>query len=159
MSCGWVSCGALRWLPNTGPGMNSSYLVVFDSCGCAFYSTARKAPLGYVVACPFQGPHCLSKSWRNPLFCQLFLGQPATWKVRTLLHHFHTTCLEAWTPIRTVRCNCGVKSQDGACLVFSDHLSVSSQGIVMFLCWIRKKKFRVQRIFLTLPIFCGKTCL
>lgn len=57
MSCGWIRCGALYWLPSRGPGMNS--LIIFGWCGCAFYSMVRKASLGYMVACQIHWPTLL----------------------------------------------------------------------------------------------------
>lgn len=57
MSCGWIRCGALYWLPSRGPGMNS--LIIFGWCGCAFYSMVRKASLGYTVACQIHWPTLL----------------------------------------------------------------------------------------------------
>lgn len=158
MSCGWIRCGALCWLPNTSPGMNSC-LIVFGWRGCAFYSTVRKVSLGYMYFFFFSRSIGLQYFFLGLAgvslylwFFLLFLDKQALWKARVPLHHFHTVCRRApviilyyiSSYIKAVRCICGI-SESGICILLFNHLLMSRQFFIkfIFLCCIRKNNFIV----------------
>lgn len=182
--CGWeeppdISCHVL-WLDQVwssllatrGPGMNS--LINFGWCGCAFYSMVRKASLGYMVVCQIHWPTllvltCMSffvsvvlsiTSWfgKQEFFYTIF-AQPASglWLL------YYTACHPKLklsgvisVSVRVVLVFC--------CLSVWKCPSIFFFLIkFIFLCWIRKTFFVVQRIYLLLwdccPALFGNICL
>ena len=94
-----LSCLVVRWGAKLFVGYQAQVqewiLVSLSWTGVGVLSTALQKKLFFVtqLCASSMGLHCLSKSCRNPLFHQLFLDQQDIWKLRTLLHYFHTICL------------------------------------------------------------------